>query len=179
MADEGEERKTRRAWVIYPHDSRFIGIRIGADIVTAERDRTVAGKARGPEARSGPVLPINTKDALRRNFDASLHCGFTPTTASSMDDLEALSTVLTKLSEEPYDLPTHIQHLNLAATAGEEQANEAREMFAAYWAAGDEVWIPLIDAKKRSSNIDSVSGAQEVHELYDKAEGDYLCTFTV
>ncbi|VDB84644.1 unnamed protein product [Peniophora sp. CBMAI 1063] len=91
-----------------------------------------------------------------------------------MDDLEALSDVLTKLSEEPYDLPTHIQHINLAASAGEEQANEAREMFTAYWAAGDEVWSPLIDAKKRSSNPDSVSGAQEVHELYEKAEGDYI-----
>lgn len=94
-----------------------------------------------------------------------------------MDDLEAISELLTKLSNEPYDLPTHIQHINLAATAGEEEGNEAREMFTAYWAAGDEVWMPLIDAKKRSSNIDSVSGAQEVHELYDKAEGDYLCMF--
>ncbi|KZV73245.1 hypothetical protein PENSPDRAFT_627695 [Peniophora sp. CONT] len=91
-----------------------------------------------------------------------------------MDDLEAISELLTKLSNEPYDLPTHIQHIDLAATAGEEEGNEAREMFTAYWAAGDEVWMPLIDAKKRSSNIDSVSGAQEVHELYDKAEGDYL-----
>ena len=48
-------------------------------------------------------------------------------------------------------------------------------MMTAYWAAGAEVWEPLIAAKVRSVDVASVEGALEVHELYQRAEGDYLC----
>ncbi|KAI0036479.1 hypothetical protein K488DRAFT_41187 [Vararia minispora EC-137] len=91
-----------------------------------------------------------------------------------MDSLQALADVLTALSENPLDISLHIQHISLAEHAGDEQATEAREMMTAYWAVGDEVWMPLIDAKAHAVDVDTVAGAQEVHELYKRAEGDYL-----
>ncbi|KAI0308590.1 hypothetical protein OF83DRAFT_1073257 [Amylostereum chailletii] len=90
--------------------------------------------------------------------------------------LEALSDVLTALSENVYDISLHAQHINLAQAAGiEEQAQTAREMMTTYWAAGDEVWMPLIDAKLKAVDVDSISDAEQVRKLFDKAEGDYLC----
>jgi hypothetical protein len=94
-----------------------------------------------------------------------------------MDGLQALAGILTALSDNPLDIGLHIQHITLASEsqAGDEQAAEAREMMTGYWAAGDEVWMPLIDAKIRAIEFGSVEGAQEIHELFDRAEGDYLC----
>jgi len=92
-----------------------------------------------------------------------------------MDDLQALADILTALSENPYDIYLHIRHIALAERTGNEQAVEAREMMAAYWAVGNEVWVPLIEAKALSTNMASISGALAIHDLYERAEGDYLC----
>ncbi|KAG7088223.1 hypothetical protein E1B28_012240 [Marasmius oreades] len=40
--------------------------------------------------------------------------------------------------------------------------------------AGDEVWLPLIDAKEKSSDMNSAQDMLELLALYERAEGDYL-----
>ena len=94
------------------------------------------------------------------------------------ESLEALSNILTSISETPYDFALHVQHINVAETLGEgqqEQALSAREMMTGFWAAGEEVWFPLIHAKKASVDLDTEEGVTEALEMYEKAEDDYLC----
>lgn len=91
--------------------------------------------------------------------------------------LEALSNLLTALSESPYDLSLHAQHIRLADASGDaEQAVAAREMMTAYWPAGDEVWLPLLRAKQQSVNLETAEGIPDVLALYSVAEDDYFCT---
>ncbi|KIJ17712.1 hypothetical protein PAXINDRAFT_130029 [Paxillus involutus ATCC 200175] len=56
----------------------------------------------------------------------------------------------------------------------ESQVTVAQEMAANYLAVGDEVWLPLIEAKAASANLDNPADASEVLDLYTRAEGDYL-----
>ncbi|EPQ51022.1 hypothetical protein GLOTRDRAFT_66218 [Gloeophyllum trabeum ATCC 11539] len=91
------------------------------------------------------------------------------------DNLEALSNLLTRLSSNPYDLSLHIQHVRLASATGmDEQVNEAREMFANFYAVPDEIWVPLIEAKEKAVDLATAEGVKEILELYERAEGDYL-----
>ncbi|THH19088.1 hypothetical protein EW146_g2006 [Bondarzewia mesenterica] len=91
------------------------------------------------------------------------------------ESLEALSNLLTELLEKPYDISLHAQHIRLASATGmEDQVRDAREMVTTYWAAGDEVWIPLIEAKEKLVNLESREGLQEILDLYNRAESDYL-----
>jgi hypothetical protein len=95
-----------------------------------------------------------------------------------VESLEALSNILTSISETPYDFSLHVQHISIAETLGEgqqEQALSAREMMTGFWAAGEEVWFPLIDAKKAVVDLDTEEGVAEVLDVYEKAEDDYLC----
>ena len=90
--------------------------------------------------------------------------------------LEALSDVLTSISDNPYDLTLHIQHIKLAQAAGiEDQVQAAREMLVTYYAATDEVWLPFIDARMSTVDVESAVGAEEIHGLFARAEEDYLC----
>lgn len=104
---------------------------------------------------------------------------YRPTTLADMDEteaLEALSNLLTDLSANPYDISLHARHIGLAsATSMEDQEHLAREMMVTYWATGDEVWLPLIEAKEKTVDLGSREGVQEVLDLYNKAEDDYLC----
>ena len=94
------------------------------------------------------------------------------------ESLEALSRILTSISENPYDFALHIQHINVTEALGEsqqDQALSAREMMTGFWAAGEEVWFPLINARKSSVDLDGEEGVAEILETYEKAEDDYLC----
>ncbi|KLO06957.1 hypothetical protein SCHPADRAFT_670625 [Schizopora paradoxa] len=94
-----------------------------------------------------------------------------------MDDeqkLEALSKILTELSSNPYDLSLHVQHIKLTSLPGlEDEANSARQMLTGFWPAGDEIWMPLIDAKIKEG-VDTVEAALEVLVMFETAESDYL-----
>lgn len=97
-----------------------------------------------------------------------------------MDDeanaLEALANTLTLLTENPYDISLHAQNVRLArATEMEDQLEAALDMVKTFWAAGDYVWIPLIDIKTKSLDLQTVNGLKEVLRLYERAEEDYLC----
>lgn len=95
---------------------------------------------------------------------------------SGTSAVEALSKLLEAISENPYDLSLHVQHIRLAQESGdEEQAHAAREMFAGFWAVGDDVWLPLLDAKERHEDVDTPEGMQAVLAHYRRAEEDYLC----
>jgi hypothetical protein len=87
-----------------------------------------------------------------------------------------LATLLDSLSQNPYDISLHAQHIRLAEASGiSEQLVSARQMFTDMWAAGDEVWIPLLDEKLSSTDLGTFAGISEILELYDRAEQDYLC----
>lgn len=91
--------------------------------------------------------------------------------------LEALSNVITALSETPFDLSLHAKHIQLAATTGmDDQLRAARETLTAYYACGDDVWLPLIEDKKSVADLDTIDGALSVILAYKRAEDDYLCT---
>lgn len=101
-------------------------------------------------------------------------------TASRMDEeqaLEALSNVISALSETPFDLSLHEQHIQLAlATGVDDQIRAARDTLTAYYACGDDVWLPLIEDKKSAADLETVDGALSVLTAYRRAEDDYLCT---
>ncbi|KAJ3554397.1 hypothetical protein NM688_g3135 [Phlebia brevispora] len=96
-----------------------------------------------------------------------------------MDDeanaLEALANTLTLLTENPYDISLHAQNVRLArATEMEDQLEAALDMVKTFWAAGDYVWIPLIDIKVKAADLKSAEGLQEILKLFERAEEDYL-----
>ena len=92
--------------------------------------------------------------------------------------LEAVVNVLTSLSDDPYNISLHAQHVQLArATEGEEQLEVAFDTLTQFWAAGDYAWIPMIDMRMKKADMDSAEGLQSVLALFEKAEDDYLCAF--
>jgi len=91
--------------------------------------------------------------------------------------LEALSNVISALTDTPFDLSLHAQHIQLAAASGmDDQVHDARETLTTYYACGDDVWLPLIEDKKNSVDIDTIDGVLSVLSVYKRAENDYLCT---
>ena len=87
--------------------------------------------------------------------------------------LDALASLLTELSQRPYDISLHVKHLRIASECGE--SNSALEMFTNFLAAGDEIWLPLIESKEGAEDIASPEVVREVLELYSRAEEDYIC----
>ena len=91
--------------------------------------------------------------------------------------LEALSNVISALSDTPFNLSLHEQHIQLAlATGMDDQIRAARDTLTAYYACGDDVWLPLIEDKKSAADLETVDGALSVLTTYKRAEDDYLCT---
>ncbi|KAI9464990.1 hypothetical protein BJY52DRAFT_1247790 [Lactarius psammicola] len=89
--------------------------------------------------------------------------------------LEALSNVISALSETPFDLSLHAQHIQLAAAAGmDDQAHVARETLTTYYACADDVWLPLLEEKKKTAKLDSIDSVLSVLQAYKLAEDDYL-----
>ena len=89
--------------------------------------------------------------------------------------LEALSNVISALSEKPFDLSLHAQHIQLSALAGmDDQAHAAREILTTYYACADDVWLPLLEEKKKAADLNSIEGALSVWQAYNLAEEDYL-----
>jgi hypothetical protein len=94
--------------------------------------------------------------------------------------LEALSNVISGLSETPFDLSLHAQHIQLAIASGmDDQVRAARETFTTYYACGDDVWLPLIKDKKSTVDLDTVDGVLSVLSVYKRAEDDYLCMYAL
>lgn len=97
--------------------------------------------------------------------------------ANATDGLDALANLLTELSVNSFDINLHVQHINLARSLNmDAQVFIAQEMAASFLAVGDDVWLPLIEAKMSSANLENPAHVLEVLELYARAESDYLCT---
>ncbi|KAL5519977.1 hypothetical protein ACEPAG_1637 [Sanghuangporus baumii] len=89
--------------------------------------------------------------------------------------LEALSNALTQINENPLDLSLYAQYLSLALSSGvdEQDIMPIRQMLTMYWPAGDDVWLPMIEARIREG-IDSLEDTMEVLNLFHTAEDDYF-----
>ncbi|CAA7261390.1 unnamed protein product [Cyclocybe aegerita] len=92
------------------------------------------------------------------------------------DSLDALANILNDLAEKPYDVSVHTRHIQLAQSFEglEAEALSAREMMTQLLAAGNDVWLPLLEAKEQTVNLDTADGVQELLSLYARAEADYL-----
>ncbi|GLB38245.1 putative RNA recognition motif containing protein [Lyophyllum shimeji] len=90
--------------------------------------------------------------------------------------LEALAKVLNDLSERPYDINLHREHIRLAQSLEgmESQVKSAFEMLTDFLAAGDYVWSFLIEEKQNSVDLQTAEGVGELLALYARAEADYL-----
>lgn len=96
--------------------------------------------------------------------------------ANASDGLDALANLLTELSVNSFDINLHVQHINLARSFDMDgQVLVAQEMAASYLAVGDDVWLPLIEAKTSSANLENPADVLEVLDMYARAEADYLC----
>ncbi|KAJ4482272.1 hypothetical protein J3R30DRAFT_3681497 [Lentinula aciculospora] len=90
--------------------------------------------------------------------------------------LDALAGLLEQLADNPRDFHLHVQHIRLAKSLEgmEAELTSALEMFTNCFAAGDEVWLSLIETKRRSVNVDTINGIEELLALYQRAEADYF-----
>lgn len=93
-----------------------------------------------------------------------------------MESLEAVDNILSKISVKPLDLSLHLRHIELARTLEDlEFQLTAFQTLTQFLAVGDEIWLPYIDAKAKSLDLDTVEGVEELLQLYERAEEDYLC----
>ena len=94
--------------------------------------------------------------------------------------LDALANLMNDLAENPFDIPTHFQHIRLAESfpGMEAEAMSAREMMSQFLAVGEDIWLPLLDAKEASLDLETQEGVSEMLALYEGAEADYLCKGT-
>ncbi|KAG2010078.1 RNA-binding protein Prp24 [Coprinopsis cinerea AmutBmut pab1-1] len=95
-----------------------------------------------------------------------------------MDDtqsLEAVSDILNQISEKPLDIGLHLRHIELANKLDDlESQLSAFQMMADFVAVGDEVWLPLIEARETSVDLETEEGVAELLQLFERAESDYL-----
>lgn len=92
------------------------------------------------------------------------------------DALEALANVLEKLTANPYDLAAHAENVRIAkATGMQDQVEAALDMVTTFWAAGEDIWLPLIESKMNTEDLATVEGLQSILTLFERAERDYLC----
>lgn len=93
----------------------------------------------------------------------------------SLDDL---SKVLTSLSQNPFDISLHAQHIRLAQSLESfdpSYIHAARETLTTHFPANDDIWMPLIKYKQESIDMNDAEGILDIMELYTRAEADYLC----
>ncbi|KAF8798785.1 hypothetical protein BYT27DRAFT_7202479 [Phlegmacium glaucopus] len=90
--------------------------------------------------------------------------------------LDALANILNDVAEKPYDPSTHARHIRLTQSMEgmESEITSAMEMMTQFLAAGDEVWLPLINDKVRELDLDTEEGVVELLALYRRAESDYI-----
>lgn len=92
--------------------------------------------------------------------------------------LEELSTVLNQLTENPHDLSLVAEIVRISLSPGmKEHLESGLEMAASLGPVGDGVWLPLIERKLGQETAQSAEGVLEVLELFERAEGDYLCAW--
>src|SRR6266851_7057373 len=148
------------------HGDPMANISISSHRNCRHEQASVGSSICGPSAR--PLVYPSTRIATS-------DCA-APSTMDEEQALEALSNVISALSEAPFDLSLHTQHIQLAAATGmDDQVRAARETLTTYYACGDDVWLPLIEDKKSSVDLGTIDGVLSVLSVYKRAEDDYLC----
>lgn len=91
--------------------------------------------------------------------------------------LDALANILNEVAEKPYNPSTHASHIRLTQSLEgmESETTSAMEMMTQFLAAGEEVWLPLINDKVQELDLDTEEGVVELLALYARAESDYMC----
>jgi len=127
----------------------------------------------------GNELNLLNQDAPTSPTHFQTASWYNPFIMDETESLDALSNILSSVAERPYDISVHAQHVKLAQSLEgmEAEAQSAMEMMTQLVAAGDEVWLPLLDAKEQSVDLETMGGAEELLELYSRAERDYLCAY--
>ncbi|EIW80918.1 hypothetical protein CONPUDRAFT_103939 [Coniophora puteana RWD-64-598 SS2] len=90
--------------------------------------------------------------------------------------LDTLANTLNDLSATPYDVSLHAQHIRIARSLPEMEAQvlSAHEMAANSLAVGEHIWIYILDEKAGQIDLDTPSGVMEMLALYEQAENDFL-----
>ncbi|KAJ2935129.1 hypothetical protein H1R20_g1982, partial [Candolleomyces eurysporus] len=92
-----------------------------------------------------------------------------------MESLEAVDKILSKITAKPLDLSLHLRHIELAKALEDlEFQLTAFQTLTQFLAVGDEIWSPYIDAKAKYLDLDTAEGVEELLQLYERAEEDYL-----
>ncbi|KAF7422665.1 Splicing factor [Pleurotus ostreatus] len=93
--------------------------------------------------------------------------------AQSLDELARL---LEKISHSPYNVSLHSQYIRLADTTEgmETEALSAREMMSNFLLCCERVWIPVVESKRATADLNTAEGIFQVLDLYVRAEMDYL-----
>lgn len=93
-----------------------------------------------------------------------------------MESLEALDNILSEISAKPLHLSLHLRHIELAKTLEDLDFQiTAFQTLTQFLAVGDEIWLPYIEAKEKTLDLDTAEGVEELLQLYERAEEDYLC----
>ena len=93
------------------------------------------------------------------------------------ESLDAVAELLNELGNDLYNVSLHVKHIQQCAQIGESHVQLAREMFVSSLAAGEDVWLPLIEQKLSTEDLESLHGLKNVLAIFDQAENDYLCGF--
>ncbi|KAF9527604.1 hypothetical protein CPB83DRAFT_934295 [Crepidotus variabilis] len=90
--------------------------------------------------------------------------------------LDALANIMNDVAEKPFDFALHVNHIRLAASVPgmDAEATAAREMMTQCFTVGDDVWLPLLDAKEKDLDLESEEGVNDLLATYAAAEADYL-----
>ncbi|KAL1745101.1 hypothetical protein HDZ31DRAFT_37139 [Schizophyllum fasciatum] len=91
--------------------------------------------------------------------------------------LDALAEILNKIADKPFDVALHIEHMRLAEASTDPASAEvisACEMYTNFLAAEELVWARLLADKESSVDLTTAAGLEELLNLYERAENDYL-----
>ncbi|KAF8349290.1 hypothetical protein F5887DRAFT_945363 [Amanita rubescens] len=90
--------------------------------------------------------------------------------------LDSLATIINDLSERPHDITLHAKHIKLAQSVQglHSELQTAMEMLPVFLAAGEDVWLYLLDQKQNAVDLDTADGVTELLAWYERAEADYL-----
>ena len=98
--------------------------------------------------------------------------------------LEELSNVLNEIVEKPLHYALHLRHIQVAKSTGSDDASNenlasAYQMMVDLLPVSEEIWLEYLELKEKSLRLDTEEEVAELLELYNRAEGDYLCECAV
>ncbi|KAK2465199.1 hypothetical protein APHAL10511_002553 [Amanita phalloides] len=95
---------------------------------------------------------------------------------NSAESLDVLANIINELSEKPYDIALHAKHIKFSQTLDgmESEVQTAMEMLPEFLAAGEDVWLYLLEKREESVDLNTATGVNDLLALYNRAEADYL-----